>query len=38
MKKPGEEEETKTRSSQEGKTSYYFDTSKYQTFIEEVVI
>ncbi len=37
MKKTGEEEETKTKSNQENKSSYIFDTSKYQSFTEEIV-
>ncbi len=37
MKKTGEDEETKTKSNPESKTGYFFDTSKYQTFIEEIV-
>jgi len=37
MKKTGEDEETKTKSNPESKTGYFFDMSKYQSFIEEIV-
>lgn len=38
MKKTGEDEETKTKSNTENKTSYILDISKYQSFTDEIVI
>ncbi len=38
MKKTGEDEETKNKSTNEIKSSFFIDMSKYQPFIEEIVI
>lgn len=37
MRKTGEDEETKTKSTPESKSGYFFEISKYQSFIEEIV-
>ena len=38
MKKTGDEEEIKMKASPENKSNFSIDTSKYQTFVDEIVI
>ena len=38
MKKTGEDEEAKTKSNTENKSSYFLEVSKYQSFIDETAI
>jgi len=38
MKKTGEDEETKSKLGNENKSGFFIDMSKYQSFIEEIVM
>jgi hypothetical protein len=38
MKKTGDEEEIKTKANPENKANFFLDASKYQTFVDEIVI
>jgi hypothetical protein len=38
MKKTGDEEEIKIKASPENKANFTFDATKYQSFVDEIVI